>query len=68
MTKSVWDDTDDQVQKVSAIIEKIKAGIAAWQKPWKPGELLKPLDFDLRFYQARARRPLSVKDPERTDG
>ena len=69
MTKSVWDDADAEVQKVSAIIDKIKRGVAAWQKPWKPGDLLKPVHFDLRFYQARAKRPERVKDPpEGTDG
>ena len=67
MTKSVWDDADDEVQKVSAIIDRIKRGVAAWQKPWKPGDLLKPLRFDLSFYLARHPERIK-KSKERTDG
>ena len=29
------------------LIEQIKRGDAPWQKPWKPGELLKPMSFEL---------------------
>ena len=69
MTKSVWDDADGEVRKAAAIIDKIKRGLAAWQKPWKPQDLLKPLTFDLSFYLARPGHPKRVKDPsEGTDG
>ena len=35
-------------KKVSSeIIDQIKRGDAPWQKPWKPGELLKPMSFEL---------------------
>ena len=67
MTKSVWDDADE-VEKISAVIDKIKRGVAAWQKPWKPGEHLKPIGFDLSFYQARAKRPEPDPETEATDG
>ena len=66
--KSFWERGEDYAKKVSdEIIEQIKRGDAPWQKPWKPGELLKPVNFDLRFYLARARHPKRVKDPEGTD-
>ena len=29
------------------VIEQIKRGDAPWQKPWKPGEWLKPMSFEL---------------------
>ena len=46
--KSFWERGEDDAQKVSGeIIDQIKAGVAPWQKPWKPGELLKPISFEL---------------------
>ena len=69
MEKSGWDDADKEVQKVSAIIDKIKRGVAAWQNPWKQQDLLKPLSFDLSFYLARAEHPERIKKLKgRTDG
>ena len=68
MTKSVWDDADDEVQKVSAIIDRIKRGVAAWQKPSKPGDLLKPLTFDLSFYLARHPERIKKLKRRKTDG
>ena len=73
MTKSVWDDADDEVQKVSGeIIEQINRGVAPWQKPWKPGEHSTPEDFSTLRRLRRAKRdghPKPVKDPsEGTDG
>ena len=39
MAKSFWQRGEDYAQKVSSeIIDQIKAGVAPWQKPWKPGE------------------------------
>ena len=46
--KSFWQRGEDDAQKVSGeIIDQIKAGVAPWQKPWKPGEWLKPISFEL---------------------
>ena len=46
--KSFWERGEDDAQKVSGeIIDQIKAGVAPWQKPWKPGKLLKPMKFEL---------------------
>ena len=46
--KSFWRRGEDYAEKVSSeIIDQIKAGVAPWQKPWKPGELLKPMSFEL---------------------
>ena len=37
--KSFWQRGEDYAEKVSEeLIEQIKAGVAPWQKPWKPGE------------------------------
>ena len=69
MTKSVWDDADKEIKKAAAIIDKIKRGVASWQKPWKPQDLLKPLTFDLSFYLARPEHPERIKKlKEGTDG
>ena len=39
MAKSFWQRGEDYAKKVSSeIIDQIKAGVAPWQKPWKPGE------------------------------
>ena len=39
MAKSFWQRGEDYAKKVSdELIEQIKAGVAPWQKPWKPGE------------------------------
>ena len=63
--KSFWERSEDDAQKVSAeIVDQIKRGVAPWQKPWKPGELLKPISFDLRFYLGRAEHPERVKERE----
>ena len=45
--KSFWRRGEDDAKKVSSeIIDQIKRGDAPWQKPWKPGELLKPMRFE----------------------
>ena len=44
--KSFWQRSEDYAKKVSGeIIEQIKAGVAPWQKPWKPGESFMPQNF-----------------------
>ena len=44
--KSFWQRGEDYGKKVSdEIIEQIKAGVAPWQKPWKPGEKCTPENF-----------------------
>ena len=41
--KSFWQRGEDYAEKVSEeLIEQIKAGVAPWQKPWKPGEQISP--------------------------
>ena len=46
--KSFWRRGEDDAQKVSReIIDQIKRGDAPWRKPWEPGELLKPMSFEL---------------------
>ncbi len=41
--KSFWQRGEDYAEKVSGeLIEQIKAGVAPWQKPWKPGEQISP--------------------------
>ena len=41
--KSFWQRGEDYAEKVSGeLIEQIKAGVAPWQKPWKPGEQSSP--------------------------
>ena len=73
MAKSFWERGEEQAKKTSAeIIEQIKAGVAPWQKPWKPGEQSKPEDFSTLRPLRRPKRdghPKRVKDsPEGTDG
>ena len=44
--KSFWQRGEDYAEKVSGeLIEQIKAGVAPWQKPWKPGEQISPENF-----------------------
>ena len=44
--KSFWQRGEDYAQKVSdEIIDQIKAGVAPWQKPWKPGEQISAENF-----------------------
>ena len=44
--KSFWQRSEDYAKKVSGeIIEQIKAGVAPWQKPWKPGESFMSQNF-----------------------
>ena len=44
--KSFWQRGEDYAEKVSKeLIEQIKAGVAPWQKPWKPGEQIGPENF-----------------------
>ena len=44
--KSFWQRGEDYAEKVSEeLIEQIKAGVAPWQKPWKPGEQSSPENF-----------------------
>ena len=46
MAKSFWQRGEDYHKKVSGeIIEQIKAGVAPWQKPWKPGEAVSAENF-----------------------
>ena len=46
MAKSFWERGEEYAKKVSGeIIEQIKAGVAPWQKPWKPGEQNAPENF-----------------------
>ena len=66
--KSVWDDADKEIKKLGAIIEQIKRGLEVWQKPWKPGDLLKPINVDIPFYLGRLKRPERLKKPEGSDG
>ena len=64
MAKAFWERAEADAKKVCAeIIEQINRADAPWQKPWKPGDLLNPVELG-----ALARRPLRVKDPEGTDG
>ena len=42
MTKN-QDRSEQYVRQVAdELMEQIKAGVAPWQKPWKPGEKLHP--------------------------
>ena len=66
--KSVWDDADKEIKKLTAIIDEIKRGVKVWQKPWKPGVLLKPISFDLLFYLRRRGDPDRVKEQEGSHG
>ena len=67
--KSFWDRSEASAKKVSdEITDQIKRDDAPWQKPWKPGELLKPVSFDLRFYLGSAEHPEPVKERERSHG
>ncbi len=44
--KTFWQRSEDYAKKVSGeIIEQIKAGVAPWQKPWKPGEAISAENF-----------------------
>ena len=44
--KSFWQRGEDYAKKVSdEIIDQIKAGVAPWQKPWKPGEQISAENF-----------------------
>ena len=44
--KSFWRRGEDYAKKDRGeLIEQIKRGDAPWQKPWKPGKLLKPMKF-----------------------
>ena len=44
--QSFWKRGEDYAKKVSGeLIEQIKAGVAPWQKPWKPGEQSTPENF-----------------------
>ncbi len=44
--KTFWQRSEDYARKVSGeIIEQIKAGVAPWQKPWKPGEAISAENF-----------------------
>ena len=44
--KSFWQRGEDYAKKVSSeIIDQIKAGVAPWQKPWKPGEQISAENF-----------------------
>ena len=36
-------------QVADEIMEQIKAGVAPWQKPWKPGRLLPVLEWRARW-------------------
>ena len=46
MAKSFWRRGEDYAKKVSSeIIDQIKAGVAPWQKPWKPGEQISAENF-----------------------
>ena len=46
MAKSFWQRGEDYAKKVSSeIIDQIKAGVAPWQKPWKPGEQISAENF-----------------------
>ncbi len=41
-----WERSKEYARQVSdEIIEQIKAGVAPWQKPWKPGEKCTPENF-----------------------
>ena len=43
------DRSEQYVRQVAdAIMEQIKAGVAPWQKPWKPGRLLPVLEWRAR--------------------
>ena len=76
MPKSFWERGEEYAKKVSTeIIEQINAGVAPWQKPWKPGEHNSPETFPRLRPLHRPKRdehPKRIKDPsqgsERTDG
>ena len=73
MAKSFWERGEEYAKKVSGeIIEQIKAGVAPWQKPWKPGEHSSPEDFSKLLRRAKPdqhRKPVKDEDPsERTHG
>ena len=43
------DRSEQYVRQVAdEIMEQIKAGVAPWQKPWKPGRLLPVLEWRVR--------------------
>ncbi len=43
------DRTEHDVRQIAdEIMEQIKAGVAPWQKPWKPGRLLPVLELRAR--------------------
>ena len=44
--KTFWQGSEEYAKKVSGeIVKQIKAGVAPWQKPWKPGEQSSPENF-----------------------
>ena len=44
--RSFWQRSEDYAKKVSnELIDQIKAGVAPWQKPWKPGEQISAKNF-----------------------
>ena len=57
--KSFWQRGEDYAEKVSEeLIEQIKAGVAPWQKPWKPGEQISPENLSTGKTLQRRQQPL----------
>ena len=51
-------------QVADEIMEQIKAGVAPWQKPWKPGRLLPVLELRARRREEdRPREAAMRKEP-----
>ena len=51
-------------QVADEIMEQIKAGVAPWQKPWKPGRLLPVLELRARWREEdRPREAAMRKEP-----
>ena len=59
MAQSFWQRGEDYAEKVSEeLIEQIKAGVAPWQKPWKPGEQSSPENLSTGKTLQRRQQPL----------
>ena len=59
------DGSEQYIRQVAdEIMEQIKAGVAPWQKPWKPGRLLPVLELRARWREEdRPREAAMRKEP-----
>ena len=55
-------------QVADEIMEQIKAGVAPWQKPWKPGRLLPVLQWARRGSARRGRNEEETMIREENEG